>query len=93
MVPSHLIPVLEAKWGLAADHDLQAELDRDEWICLMLVEVFGWTYSEVADWLGIDHDVVAEHVARSLRSLRTAVVMGPLIASILDRSASAPARS
>jgi DNA-directed RNA polymerase specialized sigma24 family protein len=45
-------------------------LKPDQRVCVMLVHAFGWSYTEVADLLGVTRTVVNHHVHRGLAILR-----------------------
>ena len=48
-------------------------LKPDQRVCVMLVHAFGWSYTEVADLLGVTRAVVNHHVHRGLTILRAPV--------------------
>jgi DNA-directed RNA polymerase specialized sigma24 family protein len=54
-------------------HDLLqhlAGLKPDQRVSVLLVHAFGWTYTEVAELLGVTRSVVNHHVHRGLAQLR-----------------------
>ena len=61
-----------------------AVLNADQRVCVMLVHAFGWTYSEVAELLGVTRPVVNHRVHRGLAQLRSTTLRDPLLSPSLD---------
>ena len=64
--PADRLPMFEPKLGPAL-----ANLPEKQRTAVLLIHGFGWTYAEVADFLGVALGTVQKHVERAMVKLRS----------------------
>lgn len=82
--PSHFPDIVHEDPALHDTLQMLSVLNADQRVCVMLVHAFGWTYSEVAELLGVTRPVVNHRVHRGLAVLRSTSLQDPLLSSSHD---------